>query len=140
MPFFGKLTHKAIARVVIDPTSIMKEKVQALHTDVMHLDGYKFLVLIVEPLQLTIQASIQNESADQLGLGLQGHLSILQARGFQPTVVYVDPPSSLRALKNLFPGILIDDGGASDYVPKVDNKIRHIKELYRAVKNSLPWK
>jgi hypothetical protein len=54
--------------------------------------------------------------------------------------VYVDPQSSLGALKNLFPGALIDDSGTFDYVPKPDIKIRRIKELYRAIKNSLPWK
>jgi len=50
----GKLTQKAIAHAVIDPTAMMKEKVQMLHTDVMHLDGHKFLLLVVEPLQLTL--------------------------------------------------------------------------------------
>jgi hypothetical protein len=42
-----------------------------LYTDVMHLVGQKFLVSVVEPLQLTIQAPVQNETANQLGLGLQ---------------------------------------------------------------------
>ncbi len=51
-----------------------------------------------------------------------------------------DPQSGFRALKNLFPGVLINDGGASDYVLKVDSKIKRIKELYCAVKNGLPWK
>jgi hypothetical protein len=118
----------------------MREKAQVLHTDVMHIDGFKFLISVVEPLQLTVQTSLENESADQLGLALQGQLSLLQARGFQPMVVYVDPQTGFRALENLFPGVLIDDGGASDYVPKVDSKIKRIKELYRAVKNGLPWK
>jgi hypothetical protein len=67
----GKSTRKAIAHAVIDPTAMMKEKVQALYTDVMHLVGQKFLVSVVEPLQLTIQAPVQNETANQLGLGLQ---------------------------------------------------------------------
>jgi hypothetical protein len=136
----GKQTKQAIARAVIDPEAIMREKAQVLYADVMHVDGNKFLVSVVDPLQLTIQAPLKNASADQLGLALQGHLSLLRARGFQPTVVYVDPQSGFRALKNLFPGVLIDDGGASDYVPKVDSKIKRIKELYRAVKNGLPWR
>jgi hypothetical protein len=118
----------------------MKERSQVIYADVMHIDGFKFLISVVEPLQLTIQVPLENEMADQLGLALQGHLSLLRARGFQPTIVYIDPQSGFRALKNLFPGVLIDDGGASDYVPKVDAKIKCIKELYRAVKNGLPWK
>ncbi len=136
----GKQTRQAIARAVIEPEAIMREKAQIIYADVMHIDGFKFLVSVVEPLQLTIQATLENESADQLGLALQGHLSLLRARGFQPTVVYVNPQSGFRALKNLFPGVLIDDGGASDYVPKVDSKIKRIKELYHAVKNGLPWR
>jgi hypothetical protein len=136
----GKTTRQAIARTVIDPEVIMKERSQIVYADVMHIDGFKFLISVVEPLQLTIQVPLENETADQLGLALQGHLSLLRARGFQPTIVYVDPQLGFRALKNLFPGVLIDDGGASDYVPKVDAKIKRIKELYRAVKNGLPWK
>jgi hypothetical protein len=64
---------------------------------------------------LTIQVTLENETADQLGLALQGHLSLLRARGFQPTVVYVDPQSGFRDLKNSFPGVLVDNGSASDF-------------------------
>ena len=39
-----------------------------------------------------------------------------------------------------FPGVVIDIGGAGDYVSKVDVKIHCIKELYRSVKAGLPWK
>jgi hypothetical protein len=56
---------------------IMKEKLQTLHTDVVHVDSHKFLVSLVEPLQLTIQTLLKNETADQLGLGLQGQLSLI---------------------------------------------------------------
>jgi hypothetical protein len=136
----GTTTRRAIARADIDPEAIMREKAQVLFTDMMHIDGFKFLISVVEPLQLTVQTPLENESADQLGLALQGQLSLLRARGFQPTVVHVDPQTGFRALKNLFPGVLIDDGGVSDYLPKVDSKIKRIKELYRAVKNGLPWK
>jgi hypothetical protein len=135
----GKTTRQAIARSVVDPEAIMKERAQVIFADVMHVDGFTFLISVVEPLQLTIQAPLEIETADHLGLAQQGHLSLLRARGFQPTIVYVDPQSGFRALKNLFPGVLIDDGGASDYVPKVDAKIKRIKELYHAVKNGLPW-
>jgi hypothetical protein len=89
----GKQTKQAIAHAVIDPEAIMREKAQVLYADVMHIDGNKFLVSVVEPLQLTIQAPLDNELADQLVLALQGHLSLLRARGFQPTVVFLDPQS-----------------------------------------------
>ncbi len=73
----GKTTRQAIARAVIDPEAIMREKTQVLHTDVMHIDGFKFFISVVEPLQLTVQTPSDNKSADQLGLALQGQLSLL---------------------------------------------------------------
>jgi hypothetical protein len=39
-----------------------------------------------------------------------------------------------------FAGVEVDVGGASDYVPKVEAKIRRIKETYRCVKHGLPWR
>ena len=86
------------------------------------------------------QCFITSESTNQLGLGLQGHINNLRSRGFNPTVVYTDPGSGFRSLTTAFPGTLIDISGAGDYVAKVDAKIRRIKELYRSVKNGLPWK
>jgi hypothetical protein len=43
----GKLTKRAISRTIIDPSTIMKERLQTLHTDVMHVDSHKFLVSLV---------------------------------------------------------------------------------------------
>jgi hypothetical protein len=67
-------------------------------------------------------------------------LNLLCSRGFIPTVVHTDPQSAFRALVGQFPEVVIDIGGAGDYVSKVDAKIRRIKELYRSVKAGLKWK
>jgi hypothetical protein len=53
--------------------------------------------------------------------------------------VYVDPQSALKSLATKFENVEIDVGGAGDYVPKVDAKIRRIKARYRSIKNGLPW-
>jgi hypothetical protein len=71
---------------------------------------------------------------------LQGQLELLCSRGFIPTVVIMDPQSEFHALTTQFPGVIIDVGGAGDYVSKVDATICCIKELYRSVKAGLPWK
>jgi hypothetical protein len=52
---------------------------------------------VVDPLQITSVAPV-DESAEQLGLGLQGHLNTLRARGFIPSVVFVDPQARFRSL------------------------------------------
>jgi hypothetical protein len=135
----GKMTKRKVSRAVITDELIMREKRQALFSDVMHIDGQKFLITTCEPLQLTLQCHITSESQNQLGLGLQGHLSILRAKGFIPNIIYTDPAKGFTGLVGAFPGVLVDTSGAGDNVPKVDAKIRRIKELYRSVKNGLPW-
>jgi hypothetical protein len=39
-----------------------------------------------------------------------------------------------------FENVMIDTGGAGDYVLKADIQIRRIKEMVRGVKAVLPWK
>jgi hypothetical protein len=136
----GKMTKRKVSRAVIDRELIMEEKSQILYSDVMNIDGNKFLITTSDPLQLTQQCHVSSESANQLGLGLQGHINTLRSRGFTPTIVYTDPASAFRQLTTAFPGVIIDISGAGDHVAKVDAKIRRLKELYRSVKSGLPWK
>jgi hypothetical protein len=87
-----------------------------------------------------LQCKIEQETQQVLGITLQGKLELLCSRGFVPTIVHTYQLSAFCALTTQFPGVVIDVGGAGDYVSKVDAKIRHIKELYRNVKEGLPWK
>ena len=132
------MTKRKVSQAVMDTALIMEEKSQVLYGDVMHIDGSKFLITS-DPLQLTQQCLVTSESANQLGLGLQGHINTLRSRGFTPTIVYTDPASAFRQLIKAFPGVIIDVSGAGDHVSKVDAKIRRTKELYRSVKSGLPW-
>jgi hypothetical protein len=43
-------------------------------------------------------------------------------------------------LATKFEGVSVDVAGAGDFVPKVDAKIRRIKERYRSMKAGLKWK
>ena len=52
----------------------------------------------------------------------------------------MDPASAFMALRTQFPGVLLDVGGAKDYVAKIDAKMRRVKETYRSVKARLVWK
>jgi hypothetical protein len=135
----GKLTRKIASRAVIDDSLVLDEKKQLMYTDVVHIDGNKFLITVCEPLQLTLQCKIERERQNQLGMTLQGQLDLLQSHGFIPTIVYTDPQSAFRSMTNMFPGVIIDISGAGDHVWKLNAKIRRIKELYRSVKSGLAW-
>jgi hypothetical protein len=70
---------------------------------------------------------------------MQGQFSLLRSRRFNPIKVYTDPQSALLTLRNHFPGIEFDGGGAGDHNCKVDIRIRRIKELYRSQISSLKF-
>jgi hypothetical protein len=135
----GKLTKKVVGRPRVDMSLRQVEKALRVYADVMHVDAKKFFVTVSDPLNLTLQCGIENESCMSLGMALQGQLALLRTRGFVPTVVYTDQHSSFRSMTQDFPGVEIDIGGAGDYVAKVDAKIRRIKETYRSVKSGLMW-
>ena len=135
----GKLTKKVVSRARVDTMLRSHEKNQRLYSDVMHIDGKRFLITVTEPLNLTLQSHLENETRTSLGLALQSQIGLLRSRGFIPVIVYTDPHSSFKSMTQEFAGVEIDIGGAGDYVSKVDAKIRRIKETYRCVKNGLPW-
>jgi hypothetical protein len=74
----------------------------------MHIDGNTFLGAVVESLELIIQAHVHNETVNQLGLGLQGHICLLWLRCVQPTTLHV----GFHPLLGQFPVIYQDIGGA----------------------------
>jgi hypothetical protein len=119
---------------------MLDEKRQVLYSDVMHIDSNKFLITVCESLQFTIQNRIERETQNELGLALQSQLNLLRSRGFKPTKVHTDPQCAFRALTGSFPEVVIDVGGAGDYVAKADARIRRIKEIYPSVKAGLKWK
>ncbi len=120
----GKLTKKTTGRAIVDNDLIMDRKELVLHTDVMHINGHKFLKTVCEPLCLTLQVYIERESQSVLGMALQGQFELLCSRGFVPTRVYVDPQSAFQSLMTKFENVTFDVGGVTDYVPKADAKIR----------------
>ena len=91
----GKMTKRKVSRAVIDTELLMEEKSQVLYSGMTHIDGSKFLITTGDPLQLTQLCLVTSESANQLGLGLQGHINTLRSRGFTSTTM-------------VFPGVIID--------------------------------
>jgi len=88
----GKMTHKKVSRERQDPALQESSKDQKLYSDVMHIDSQQFLISVCEPLQLTLQTPLPSESTTSLGYALQGQLQVLRSQGFNPTIVYTDPP------------------------------------------------
>jgi hypothetical protein len=135
----GKLTKHKVGRVPVDLALKADDKQQVLWSDVMHIDKNRFFMSIVDPLQLILVTYLKDETANSLGESLQGQLEVLRERDFDPVMVHVDPVSALMNLRGQFPGVVVEPSGAGDHVPKVDIRIRRVKEMYRTVKAGLPW-
>jgi hypothetical protein len=54
-------------------------------------------------------------------------------------LVIVDPLKALKNLEGSIPGVAIDATGAGDHLPKVDAKIRRLKEIARSILAGLPY-
>jgi hypothetical protein len=66
----GKLVKCTVGRMPVDVTLRSTEQKQKLSTDVMEIDGRKFLVTVSDPLHLTLQTAVENESKQVLGMAL----------------------------------------------------------------------
>lgn len=113
--------------------------IQALASDVMFIAKAKFLVSVASPLEITITAPLTSQTKLGLGKGLQEYLDLIRIFGFNARIVYVDPLKALTSLRGSFPGVKVDISGAGDHLPKVDIRIRRIKEIIRSVIQDLDW-
>jgi hypothetical protein len=64
----------------LDDDLILDEKKQTLHTDVMYIDGQKFLVTVCKPLSLTLHVHAEREMQTILARALQGQLELLRSK------------------------------------------------------------
>jgi Reverse transcriptase (RNA-dependent DNA polymerase). len=137
----GKTTKRKVKFIRDEPDMGIKEqrKMQRLTSDVMFVKQVPFLVSIASPLELTISSTLTSQKLGSLGQALQVQINLLRSRGFDSDLVIVDPLKSLKNLDGSFPGVAIDATGAGDHLPKVDAKIRRIKENVRSILAGLPY-
>ncbi len=77
----GKTVKMKTSRTITDDSLVLDEKKQTLYTDIMHLDGEKFMVTVCEPLQLTIKYHVEREMQNVFGMNVQGQLEMLRSVG-----------------------------------------------------------
>jgi hypothetical protein len=76
----SKMVRRKASQAVVDDDLVMDQKKQMLYSNVMHIDGVKFLVTVSTPLQLTLHCKIERETQG-VRLALQGQLELLRSRG-----------------------------------------------------------
>jgi hypothetical protein len=89
----GKITAKHVKRArTTDFDSKEQITSQEMTADVMHIAGEKFLVSISKLLGLLLVKPLSSLAVQEVGSVLQQHINTLRSRGFEPRVIYVDPP------------------------------------------------
>jgi hypothetical protein len=137
----GKTTGRAARTFDAGVDAGLKEqqKMQVMTSDIMYLLQQPFLVSVASPLELTISCPLSNQGKSCLGQALQVQINLLRSRGFDVTMVIVDPQKSIAALEGSFPGVEVNSTGAGDHLHKVDARIRRVKENARSVLAGLPY-
>jgi Reverse transcriptase (RNA-dependent DNA polymerase). len=137
----GKSTNKKVKfiRDEVDVGLKEQKKIQKMTSDVMFIRKVPFLISVASPLELTISSVLTSQKLGGLGQALQVQINLLRSRGFDCDLVIVDPLKSLKNLDGSFPGVTIDATGAGDHLPKVDARIRRIKENARSILAGLPY-
>ena len=98
------------------------------------------MLTLLVPLELTVSCQLTSTKEEALGVSIQSQIDLLRSWQFNVKQVICDPQSGLVALRHKFPGITFDVAGAGDHLPKIDIKIRRVKEIYRCVQAGLSWK
>ena len=136
----GKMTNvKVKSSVRSDKELIEKRKNQVLVIDVVTILKQLFLVGLASPLELILSYYLSDQKAATLAQGIAAMLATLRSRAFNCLEILCDPQSGLVSLEYKFPGVTFDIAGANDHLPKLDIKIRRLKETCRCVKADLVW-
>ena len=121
---------------------------QSLHIDIMYLEKDCFFISVSDPMDLTMVDYIGDskitsvKSTKNIRNFVLGHISTYYSKGFNIIMVYCDAESSFKSLtqdlNNMGIQLIV---GVSDehHVPKVDRRIRTIKESVRCILHSLPY-
>jgi len=125
-----------------DYDSGLKEQVtmQEQTSDIIHIATKKYLISLVCPLQVLLVLPIASMSRQALGQAMQQHVDLVRMFGFNVRIIFVDPLRALAGLRGTIPGVEIQPTGAGDHLPKLDIRIRRLKEMCRAVLNAIDYK
>jgi hypothetical protein len=134
----GTMTKRKVGKAVqFIPRGIFEK--QEIHMDIFYVAKKPFLCTVVQPLGLSVVSQLAKLDEANCGAALQAHLSLLQTGQVHVGRIFTDPQSAFKSMKDKFPGIMINIGGAGDHVDRADIRIRRLKDTTRCVACSVRW-
>lgn len=138
----GKTTGGRPTKVKIEYLPPPEVAIQTLDADIMYVGGEPYLVSVSSPLCLTMVNHLNTgKTATQLSRALKEQINSYRARNFVIDTIQTDGEGALAAaaMDLQAMGIKTNPSGAGKHIPKVERKIRTIKERVRTHLASLPY-
>jgi hypothetical protein len=117
----------------------LMDKEQLIYADILAWREVPFLLFIIKPLNiLMVQWLPKGSNAEGILEIFEEMLTNVQARGFTPSIVHVDPASILTKLTDRT-SIPINTVGTGAHVADAEVEIKLVKEILRSSEAGLPF-
>jgi hypothetical protein len=124
-----------------------QDKFQDLHVDIMFVQKQAYLVSVGDPIDLTMVDPLklkdgQGKNAERILEVIMAHVTTYWTQGFNIKSIHSDGEGGIKAIERNLNKIgikLITSGPNRHGVPKVDRRIRTIKERVRSIVHGLPY-
>jgi len=139
----GKTVRHRSPRVELEfvevPEDIYKRNRSViLAIDVMKVNGLAFLVTVSLKIDLVTVEFMPSMTIPKLTAGVERAIRVYQNKGLQVATSMVD--GQFDAMRGLLGSIDLNVTAAQEHVPVIERKIRVIKERFRAVRSTLPFR
>jgi hypothetical protein len=142
----GKTTRKQPDMVVSNLIDIPKEFLYlhrnvAVTVDMFFVHNIPFFISLSDNICFTGTTHLENKSGKSLALAFQEIFTLYNRRGFHIRTVHGDGDfEHHRAMIESLPGKpKLNVTATSEHVPRIERKIRVVKERVRAIRHSLPY-
>jgi hypothetical protein len=136
----GKTKTRKSPKAVIEYIPAPVERHLTLHADILFVDSDPHLIIVAQPLGMTLTRHLDGRTAGVLAKALADCINQLRVRGFEPKTLLSDGEKGIAKVAN-WPTInlVFNPAGPGMHVPIVENKIRQLKERMRAILSGLPY-
>ena len=141
----GKSTLTKTPALEVIRTTPTETEQQIAHVDIMFVAKKPFLITVFTETEYTMVTRIKSRHAKDIAPALSRHILEMRKQGFKTDIVrsdgeagvITDAETNLQLLKL---GITVDPCGPGEAIPRVERKIRVIKERARCLCASLPFR
>ncbi len=138
----GKTRIKKAGQVIVEHIPRPVESNVTLHCDLMFISEIPFLISVAMPLGIVMCNFMTSKGQVPMRDALNGQLKQLKSRFFTAVRILVDGEGAVFALRDNLAaaGVVLEGVSRNQHVPAVEVRIKIIKNIFRSIITSLPYK